>query len=199
MPEDFIIQYKSNNTPEENTIFILDYKGDTVYIKRPVDTKPDTLYTDTIHLPAAPYEMYLTDEGGNGLEFWFMVKQGVGYLRLLDYEGNLIHLFEKDCGDGQKFAFNTTTDYKSLEEPIYDFFIYPKRIKDDKFSLHTYFNDKVEMEVTLMTIGNDVQKYTFYETPGGEYKFDISHLPKGRYIVEVHVNGKLEYKTRINK
>lgn len=199
MPEDFIIQYKTNNTPEENSIFILNHSGDTVYIKPHEGIKPDTLYTDTIHLPSAPYEMYLTDEGGNGLEFWFMVKQGVGYLRLLDYNGNLIHLFEKDCGDGQKFAFNTSTNYKPSEIPIYDFFIYPKRIKDDKFSLYTYFNNKVEMEVTLMTIGNDVQKYTYYDTPGGEYKFDISHLPKGRYIVEVHVNGKLEYKTRINK
>ena len=62
----------------------------------------------------------------------------------------------------------------------------------------TLYVDKQEI-VTLMTIGNNVQKYTFYDTPGGEYKFDISHLPKGRYIVEVHVNGKLEYKTRINK
>ncbi len=199
MPEDFIIQYKTNNTPEENTIFILNSTGDTIYIKRPENLKPDSVYTDTIHLNAAPYEMYLIDEGGDGLEFWFKVKQGVGYLRLLDYEGNLIHLFEKDCGDGQKFAFITTSNYSPSDDPIYDFFIYPKRIKDDKFMLYTYFNEKVEMEVTLMTIGDNVQKYIFYNTPGGEYKFDISHLPKGRYIVEVHVDGKLEYKTRINK
>ncbi len=199
MPEDFIIQYKTNNTPEENTIFILDQSGDTVYIKRPVNTKPDTLYTDTIHLASAPYEMYLTDEGGDGLEFWFKVKQGFGYLRLLDYEGRLIHLFEKDCGDGQMFAFVTTPEFTPPKEPVYDFFIYPKRIKDNKFTLYTYFNEKVEMEIILMTIGNNVEKHTFYNTPGGEYKFDISHLPKGRYIVEVHVDGKLEYKTRINK
>jgi hypothetical protein len=143
--------------------------------------------------------MYLTDKGGNGLEFWFMVKQGFGYLRLLDLNGRLIHLFEKDCGDGQKFAFVTIPNFTPPEESVYDFVIFPKRIKDNKFVLHTYFDKKVNMEVRLLTIGNVVETYKFNDTPGGEYKFNISHLPKGRYIVEVYVNGKLEYKTRINK
>ncbi len=199
MPEDFVIQYKTNNNPEENKIFILNEKGDTVYVKGPTGIKPDTVYNDTIHLDAAPYEMYLTDKGGNGLEFWFMVKQGFGYLRLLDLNGRLIHLFEKDCGDGQKFAFVTTPDFTPPKESVYDFVIFPKRIKDNKFVLHTYFDKKVNMEVRLLTIGNVVETHKFNDTPGGEYKFDISHLPKGRYIVEVYVNEKLEYKTRINK
>lgn len=199
MPEDFVIQYKTNNTPEENKIFILNEKGDTVYVKGTAGIKPDTIYNDTIHLDSAPYEMYLTDKGGNGLEFWFMVEQGFGYLRLLDLNGRLIHLFEKDCGDGQKFAFVTTSDFTPPKESIYDFFIYPKRIKDNKFVLHTYFDKKVNMEMRLLTIGNIVETHSFNDTPGGKYKFDISHLPKGRYIVEVYVNGKLKYKTRINK
>ncbi len=199
MPEDFIVQYKTNNTPQENRVFILNEKGDTVYVKGPKGVKPDTIYTDTLHLPAAPYEMYLTDKGGNGLEFWFMVEQGFGYLRLLDKNGKILHLFEKDCGDGQKFAFVTAPYFTPPEEDIYDFFIYPKRIKDNKFVLHTYFNKKVNMEVKLLTIGNVVETHKFIDTPGGKYNFDVSHLPKGRYIVEVYVDGKLEYKTRINK
>ena len=199
MPEDFIIQYKTNNRPEENKIFILNENGDTVYVKGPEGIKPDTVYTDTVHLAPAPYEMYLTDKGGDGLEFWYKVDQGFGNLRIIDMNGKLIHLFEKDCGDGQKFAFVTTPNYTSLEESIYDFVIYPKRIKDNKFTLYTYFDKKVDMEMKLLTIGNVVETHSFKDTKGGKYNFDISHLPKGRYIVEVYVNGKLEYKTRINK
>ena len=200
MPEDFIVQYKTNDTPQEDQIFILNEKGDTVFVKGPEGVKPDTIYTDTLHLPNAPYEMYLTDKEGNGLEFWYMPEQGFGYLRLLDKGGKILHLFEKNCGDGQKFAFVTTPDFTPPQEDTYDFFVYPKRIKDNKFALHTYFNKKVNMEVKLLSHGNVVESHKYNDTPGGKYIFDVSHLPKGNYIiVEVYVNGQLEYKSWIIK
>ena len=199
MPVDMVVQFRTNNWPQQNSIFILNITGDTVYIKRPNELKPATLYTDTIHLAPGPYEMYLTDSGGDGLEFWYKVDQGYGFLHLLDLNGRLIHIFEKDCGDGQMFAFVTTPDFTPPKERLYDFVIFPKRIKDNKFTLHTHFDTKVKMDVVLMSLGNPVEKVTFFDTPGGEYKFDISNLPVARYIVEVYINDELKYKTRINK
>lgn len=70
------------------------------------------LYTDTIHLKPGVYEFELTDEGGDGLEFWAEPQQGYGYLRFLDTEGNILHHFISDCGNGQFLAFKATPEAK---------------------------------------------------------------------------------------
>ena len=129
--EDFdgrkIVQFKTNKNPTDNNLFIVNQDRDTVYHKSPDIIKPDTIYTDTLHLGKGLYEMYLSDTAGNGLEFWFMRKQGYGYIRLFDSNGALIHKFQSDCGNGEMLAFSTSPEFtlKSVE-PLYDFILFPK-------------------------------------------------------------------------
>ncbi|MBI9064831.1 MAG: peptide-N-glycosidase, partial [Marinilabiliaceae bacterium] len=199
LPEDLIVQLRTNARPNENSVFILDNSGDTLYQKKPGLLEPETIYTDSIHLPKGAYEMFLTDSAGNGLEFWFMKQQGYGYLRLLDTQGHLLHRFESDCGDGEKLAFITDPDYKKDTcESLYDFILFPKRITDT-FMLEVYAEKTADIEVIVMTLGVPVEKHYYSNVNGGTFHYDISHLPNGRYIVEVLIDGKREYKARINK
>lgn len=199
MPEDFIVEFKTNNNPGDNDLYILNYDNDTLYNRTSEALVADTVYRDTLHLPANNYELFLTDTAGNGLEFWFMVNQGYGYLRLLDMQGRLIHNFEKDCGDGQMLAFKTTPGYaRDTTEYLYDFILSPK-ISADNFILDVYSEKKEDMEVQITNNGGLVEKHIYYGVQGGKFNLNLSHLPDSRYMVEVLMDGEQKFITRINK
>ena len=112
IPSKFVVDFMTNKKPEENTLFIVNSSNDTLYMKSPNILQPDTTYTDTLELAEGNYFLQLTDTAGTGLEFWFMAQQGYGRLRLKDTEGNLIQLFESDCGNGIFYGFRTDKDAK---------------------------------------------------------------------------------------
>jgi len=95
IPSEFVVDFLSNNRPEENSLFILNNSGDTVFQKFSADIDSATNYSDTLKLAEGKYHLHLTDSLGDGLEFWFQPEAGYGRLRLKDVNGNLIHLFEK--------------------------------------------------------------------------------------------------------
>lgn len=199
LPENIIIQYKTNNQPEENTVSIIGEPGKTVYQKLPNEVEGDKVYTDTLKLPEGLYEMYLVDTAGQGLEFWFMRDQGFGYLRILDMDGNLLHLFTADCGDGEMLAFKTDPDYK--KDPglvLYDFSVYPKVVTEE-FELEVYSGHEIELELVLKHEGVEVERHYYPSTKGGIFKYNIAHLPDNRYIAEVYINGELKHKSRCQK
>ncbi|MCD6347487.1 MAG: hypothetical protein J7L96_08730 [Bacteroidales bacterium] len=199
LPEDIIVQYKTNNQPEEDHVFIVGESRDTLYQKKPDLVEPDKVYVDTLHLDKGLYEMYLIDTAGQGLEFWFMREQGFGYIRILDMEGNLLHLFTADCGDGEMLAFKTDPEY--VKDPaivLYDFALYPKVVKED-FSLEVYSAHEIELEVVLKHEGKVIERHYYPKTMGGTYKYNIAHLPDNRYIAEIYINGELKHKSRCQK
>ena len=199
LPEELIVHFKTNSNPADNDLYIINSTSDTLYQKRAEELLKDTVYIDTLHLPKSSYEMCMTDTAGNGLEFWFMRKQGYGYIRLYDAQGKLIHKFESDCGNGEMLAFNTTPDFTAdTSSNLYDFILFP-RIISSAFSLDVYTEESEEMEVIILKEGVIQEKHYYPKSKGGKYKFDISHLADGRYIVEVMMNGERRYKNRINK
>ncbi len=199
MPEDIIVEFKTNNNPSDNDLYVLDFNRDTLYKKSAKSLIADTVYRDTLHLPQNDYELYLIDTAGNGLEFWYMQEQGYGYLRLLDLQGRLVHNFEKDCGDGQILAFRTIQGYScDTTESLYDFILYPK-ISEGNFVLDVYSEKKEDMEVKVTNNEGLVEKYYYYDVQGGKFNLDLSHRPDNRYMVEVLMDGEQKFMTRINK
>ncbi|MCG8309068.1 MAG: peptide-N-glycosidase [Cytophagales bacterium] len=199
LPEDLVVQFKTNKNPTDNDLFIINSKSDTVYWRKAETLLPDTVYSDTLHLAKDLYEMYLADTAGNGLEFWFMRNQGYGYVRIYDIDGKSIHKFQSDCGDGEMLAFATSHGFSpDSDHPLYDFILFPKIISDT-FSLDVYTEKSEDMEVVLLKEGTPVEKHVYPKSKGGNFKYDISHLEDGRYIVEVMMNGDRKFKTRINK
>ena len=199
LPLDFVVAYKTNKKPEENRLFIINEKQDTVYQRNPQQCKPTMLYTDTVHLKPGLYEFELTDEGGDGLEFWAEPQQGYGYLRFLDTEGNILHHFISDCGNGQFLAFKATPEAK-LDSTVSQnaFFIYPRRTRD-KLELDAFLKSpqKLRVQFTADEVPVEIHEYTDFKS--GTFEYNIGYLPKGRYIVEIYVDDVLIHKDRINR
>ncbi len=199
LPLQFKVQYKTNNKPEENHLFMVNSTGDTIYQRRPEQCRPNEIYVDTVALKSGNYEFHLTDSAGDGLEFWARPQSGYGYLRLLDMEDNIIHPFISDCGNGQFLAFkaerNAVRD-TSISQSA--FFLYPRRTKKN-IELDAFLPTPSTLRVQFMTEGLVLAVHEFYDFKGGSIGFDIGHLSPARYIVEIYVNDELMHRNRINR
>jgi hypothetical protein len=161
--------------------------------------KPDTIYNDTIHLPAGQYHCILTDTTGDGLEFWAEPDQGNGYLRLLDLNGRLLHPFQSDCGNGEMVAFKAVTDFvRDTSARLNAFSLYPRRVKD-KTELEVVSDRQAAMTVIITVDGKVVERHEYGKILSGTFVFYLGYLPKGRIVLEALLDGKSCFKGRIFK
>lgn len=199
LPLNFLIRYKTNNHPEENLLYILDSKKDTVYHRKPESVSPNSIYSDTLSLKPGKYEFYLTDSAGDGLEFWAKPLSGYGYLRFLDFSGNILHNFISDCGSGQFLAFHATANAMlDLSDTQNAFFLYPRRTKRN-IELDAWLVNESILEVRFIADGELMASHIFNQFKEGVVNFDLGMLNPGRYIVEIYVDGVLMHRNRINR
>jgi hypothetical protein len=198
-PCDFIIQLKTNNKPEDNKVFIINSRSDTIYKRATHQPDTNITYSDTIHLGEGSHEMYLTDAAGDGLEFWAEPQNGDGYLRIFDIKGNLIHAFESDCGNGQKLSFKATSTFVTdTITPRYAFSLYPRLVKDIT-ALNVVSNKTSEMTVLITVGGKLYERHDYTAVKNASYSYNLSCLPAGRIVIEVLMDGNSVFKGRVNK
>jgi hypothetical protein len=194
-----ILQLLTNNKPGENEIKIIDNKGKVIFNKKPLDLKPRTMYYDTLNFAQGTYALMLSDSAGDGLEFWYEVESGYGYMRLLSPDGRLIHDFESDCGDGQFYCFTTSpaaiTDTNSTQ---YAFVLYPRRTSGI-INLDVHADKPGNMDVKITSDGVLVQQHFYKAVKQNRFTYDVGYLPNGRYIIEVLIDGDSKFKRRFNK
>lgn len=199
LPLDIVVAYKTNKRPEENMFFLVNSNLDTVYQRRPEQCEPNSFYTDTLHLKPGVYEFELLDKGGNGLEFWAEPKHGYGYLRFHDLNGNILHHFISDCGNGQFLAFEAVEGARPDTLVSQNaFFIYPRRT-EDRLELDAFLDRPQKLRVQFMSDGEPVEIHEYHQFKSGTFEYYIGYLPKGRYVVEIYVDDKLVHKDRINR
>ncbi len=198
-PTDFILKLLTNSKPKDNKVFLVGEKSDTLFCKSPKDLDAKTLYTDTIHLKPGDYELCLTDTAGDGLEFWAEPQNGDGYLRMFDLNGNLIHAFESDCGNGEKLSFVASPDFVAdTTKAQYAFSLYP-RLVESNTELSMVSNKNSEMQVLITVDGTVWEKHEYHNIKNGSFSYNLTNLPKGRIVVEVLMDGISKFKGRINK
>ena len=199
MPCKMVLQFKTNNKPSDNELYIINSKSDTVYSKKPSTLKANTIYLDTLNLAAGKYHFTLTDKSGDGLEFWAEPESGSGYLRLIDLNGRILHEFESDCGNGQFLAFETNPTFVAdTLTPHYIFSVYPRRTKSTTV-LDVYSEKAGNMQVRITADGVLVEQHDYVLVKNAQFTYDLKYLPKGRYALEVFINGVSRYKSRLNK
>ncbi len=200
MPKDFIIQFQTNNNPADNPMVLINSYGGVVWEKKSDRLKPNTLYIDTIRLDEGCYEFSLTDTAGNGLEFWAAPEQGRGFLYFSDLEGRLLKVFESDCGAGQHFAFTATPRFAFDDSnPRYAFGLFPMRAKEKLF-FDYYLNKPANIQLLISDAENKLlERHEYINRKIGVLPVTISHLPKGRYLLEIQVDGKTAQKRRFGK
>ena len=199
VPQQVEVIYKSNNNPNDNTIRILDANRNVVYERTPEETQPNTLYTDSIHLDLGHYRMLLEDSSHNGLEFWFMPRQGFGYLQLSEINGRVLHRFESDCGIGEQLDF-IAKEVPQIDNNVEQSLLrlYPRRISS-KTQLFMQLEKPTDGEIQILKDGNAIKKIDFTQVKDKIFDIDISDFEDGRYVIELFLNGESKLKERISK
>ncbi|NQU51220.1 MAG: peptide-N-glycosidase [Bacteroidetes bacterium] len=199
IPSKIVVDFMTNNKPEDNSIYIVNSLNDTIYAKTPEQLEPATKYSDTLELVEDNYYLNLIDTAGDGLEFWFMAKSGYGCLRLKDTEGNLIHLFESDNGNGQFYGFRANNESK-VDTVVTQLSvnIFPRMVKD-YLTIYTTTNKTSTLKVRITMDGKYIETHEYTNIKDSETGMDVRHLKKGRYVMEIYVNGEHKMNRRFNK
>jgi hypothetical protein len=199
LPERMVLQFQTNNKPEENDIVISDVNGREVFSRKHESLEPRKMVLDTLALPEGKYQLTLTDSTGDGLEFWYEAESGYGYLRLLSMDGRILHAFEPDCGDGQFLAFTTSPSF--LPDTTLNncsFVLFPRRVKDLIY-LDLHSDMPADVEVIITSDGVPVEKHQYASLKQAKLSYDLAYLKPGRYIMETLINGESRFKRRFNK
>lgn len=199
IPSKFVVDFSTNYKPKDNWLHIVSSSYDTVYTQTPETLDSATTYIDTLELAEGNYFLNLVDTAGDGLEFWFMARAGYGRLRLKDMDGNLIHLFESDNGNGQFYSFRTDNDFKvDPTIPHLSVNIYPRMIKDYT-TVYTTTNQPSTLKLRITKDGEYIETHEFANIKDAQTGLDLQHLPEGRYVMEVYLNGEHKMNRRFNK
>jgi hypothetical protein len=199
IPGDIVVEFMTNNRPKDNWLYLVNNAYDTLYAQTPETLDTATTYMDTLHLEDGNYFLQLVDTAGDGLEFWFMADGGYGRLRLKDLHGNIIHLFESDCGTGQFYAFKADKEAKvDSTIPYFSANIYPRMIKDFA-TLYTTTNKPSTIKVRITKDGEWMETHEFARLKDAQTGLDLRHLEEGRYVMEIYSNGKHQMNRRFNK
>jgi hypothetical protein len=199
IPSKIVVDFMTNNKPEDNSIFIVNSSNDTVYAKTPDQLEPATIYSDTLQLVEDNYYLNLIDTAGDGLEFWFMAKSGYGRLRLKDTQGNLIYLFESDNGNGQFYGFRADNQTKvdtSVTQLSVN--IFPRMVKD-YLTIYTTTNKTSTLKARITMDGKYIETHEYTNIKDSETGMDVRHLEPGRYVMEIYVDGEHKMNRRFNK
>lgn len=199
LPSKIVVDFLTNNKPNENTLFIVNSSNDTVFMKSPDKLEPAKKYTDTLELAEGNYYLMLADSAGDGLEFWFQPQSGYGRLQLKDVKGNLIHLFESDCGNGQFYSFradknavvDTTVSHLSVN-------IFPRMVAD-YLSVYTTTNKNSTLKIRITRDGEYIEQHEYTNIKESVTGMDVRHLKEGRYVMEIYIDGEHKMNRRFNK
>jgi hypothetical protein len=197
LPNELIIRFKTNHHPNDNTLFLVNPAYDTLFIKRPANLKPDSVYSDTLRLADGQYRFVLSDTAGDGLEFWAEPGQGNGYLRFLDIQGKLLHAFGSDCGHGEMLSFTATRDYaRDTTVSLNAFSLYPRNVRD-KTELEVLSDKPTKMTVIITIDGKVIERHEYDKIVSGTFTYYLGYLPKGRIVLEALLDGKSCFKGRL--
>jgi len=199
LPSKIVVDFSTNNKPKDNTLVILNDEADTIYSKLPIDLDSATNYLDTLSLLEGNYALMLADTAGDGLEFWFMPQSGYGRLRLKDVNGNFIHLFESDCGNGHFYSFRCKDDaIVDTSKPYLSVNIFPRMVKD-YLSIYTTTNKTAVLKIIITKDGKFIEQHEYTNIRDSVTGMDVKHLEKGRYVMEIYVNNEHKMNRRFNK
>jgi len=199
IPSRIVVDFLTNNTPDDNSLYIVNSRNDTVFMKLPDMLEPATHYLDTLQLAEGSYNLVLTDSTGDGLEFWFQPESGYGRLRLKDIHGNFIHLFESDCGSGQFYSFRC--DHEAVVDTTLPYLavnIFPRMV-NDFLNIYTTTEKPSTLKLRITKDGEYIEQHEYKGIRDDVTGLDVRHLEKGRYVMEIFVDGVHEMNRRFNK
>ncbi len=188
-----IVVMRTNNDSSHTSYRLTNVNGDLVFERPQGSLSAKTTYRDTFDLEPNCYQFIVNDTGGDGLDFWFNIEGGYGFVRILDFEGRLIKSFGSDFGSNINHWFSVAPGVETIapdnELPIVQPF--PPR-NDGKFEVDLFFDSPTDASIRIVT--EDSSSTVFEQTLKG-YKegfvpIDISASPDGVYYLKVIADGE---------
>lgn len=181
-PSSFVLLFKSNLAPNENTYNIKDSQGNTVFSNGILAA--NTIYRDTVSLAPGCYTFTMNDSGKDGLYF-FANSDGTGYVRFVNAFGpGVLKYFESDFGSNITYQF--TVGYL-LEQPeieqVSEMLVYPNPTSDlihIDMALPTAESGLVEV---LSLDGKTLFSSVLASNDSHSVTIDMSNYPAGIYMV----------------
>lgn len=188
-----IVVLRTNGDSSQTGYRLRNTSGQTIF-ERPAGTlAARTTYRDTFDLEPNGYQFFVTDTGGDGLDFWFNVEGGYGYCRLLDINGRLIKSFGSDFGSNINHWFSVAPGVETIppDEDLPIVQPFPPR-NQGKFEVDLFFDKPTDAIVTIVTEDSTktVLEQTLTQYKEGFLPIDISASPDGVYYLKVTADGE---------
>ncbi len=183
-PNSFVLLFKTNAAPNENTYNIKDAQGNTVFSNGILAA--NTIYRDTVVLAPGCYTFNLNDSGRDGLYF-FANNDGTGYVRFVNAFGpGVLKYFESDFGTSISYQF--TVGYL-LENPEIEkesrLLIYPNP-SSSKFNIDLSLSKTESGILEVFNLeGKCVLKKSFDADDEHQLELDLETEPAGIYQFRV--------------
>lgn len=111
-----VFELRTNNNGSHTNYTLKDSQGNVIILRSGLAA--NTVYRDTVNLPADCYTVQLNDIGDDGLNWWANTAQGTGYFRIKRASnGVIIKTFNPDFGDNiyQQFTVNYALPVTEVE------------------------------------------------------------------------------------
>jgi hypothetical protein len=147
------------------------------------------------------FVLTVDDTAGDGLNFWYNVEGGYGYVRLIDTAGRLIKNFNSDFGNSIRYAFTVTDQPVNWpkQPPVCE--VFPPR-NQGKFEVDLFFDQPSTFDLNIV---NDSSKSVVFTQQFTNLKdtimpFDISANPDGVYWLKLAIdNDTLIRRVRVKR
>jgi hypothetical protein len=189
---------QTNKQPGDNSYRLTNSKGEVLYQRVLGSLKANTTYRDTLKLSPGSYQLQLIDTTGNGLEFWYHVKDGRGRANLLSSEGKIVKNFESDFGNAIVYNFMVGPEADPIADSERAFGLFPTRTKDTTtFDFISNTPEKVKVQLVKDPGQEIVEEHIYDKLKEGVFTYDLSRYPKGRFYFKVYVKDNLIFNKRV--
>lgn len=190
LPNQFIVETRTNNVPQQNRYTLTDENGNVVMTK--TFSAASTMHRDTFNLKFGCYTLRLTDEGNNGLGWWAAASEGNGMFRIVSPPPvKVLRTFNIDFGTFIELNFRV--QYKVGEEEIdlsaADVQVYPVPAQQQINVSGVDADQLVLTDVTgrIITSASSSNTITIGEVPNGIYFLTIITKNKQQIVKKVQV------------
>ncbi len=198
----FYVWLTTNNKAYENNYRLEDANGNILFSRSGMTNT--TQYKDTFDLSPGCYSIIIEDTDDDGLSFWYSAQvegETAGSMRLRLVGGSYIEYFPTDFGSYHRYDFSVgftlDTEEKILDHEV---MIFPNPTTGQCTIEVSGFVDNHADLVIYDIMGRQVHSEKMNATGTfADAHLDLSHLPKGQYILKIVTNEQVYTKNMIKQ